>query len=154
MKRQQKHSTINILFAIFMALFLCACSDDDDDRNVLLENYIVGSWHSYKTVVHANGETNTYKINKTGEFSFSYFEIDFKYDGTAILHGWVQDNMGLSHWGQGNCTYAVIGDEVRIRDSGGNSTSMFFDSKDRTLYTRGVVNNYGSTSTVYIYYRK
>ena len=152
MKRPLNYQGI-ILLLLISAMSFCACNDDDD-KNVVLESYIIGSWHSFKAVVHYNGEAETINISKTGEYSAAYFEFDFKNDGTAIFRGWTQDEHGLSHWGQDNCRYVIRGDEVQVKDSTGEIISMFFSSKDKTLYIRSYSNGNGSQITTYIYFKK
>ncbi len=152
MKKKLNYHVATILLVVFAAMSLCACSDDDED--VVLESYIIGNWHTYKAVVHSYGETETLIVNKDGEWSSSYFEFDFKNDGTAIFRSWVQDEYGLSHWVQSNCAFGVRGDEVRVKDSGGNIISLFFDSKEKSLYIRISNHDYGTEITTYLYFRK
>ena len=152
MKRLLNYQGI-ILLLLISAMSFCACNDDDD-KNVVLESYIIGSWHSFKAVIHYNGETETVNISKTGEYSAAYFEFDFKNDGTANVRLWSQDEHGMSHWVHGNARYIVRDDEVLIQDSTNGILSMNFNSKDKTLYIRNSSNSNETYITTYIYFKK
>jgi hypothetical protein len=152
MKKILNFHVATLLLVIFAAMSFSSCSDDDED--VVLESYIIGNWHSYKAVSYNQGESKTLNISKDGDWSSMYFEFDFENDGTAIFRSWVQDEYGLSHWIQSKCSFAVRGDEVRVKDSEGGIISLFFDSGEKSLYIRTSNNNYGTEITTYLYFRK
>lgn len=156
MNRSKDFWKVLLLLVIACTTFI-ACGgdgDDDDFSQDNLKSYIIGSWHSYKGVATANGESVTVDITKNGDFSAAYFEIDFQNNGTAVFKAWTQDPNGLSRWSQENCKYQVQNYEVLLRDSSGETLSLSFDSKEKALYCRMVSQIDGTQMTIFVYLRK
>ena len=146
-----------MLLMVIACTTFTACGDDDDDEFTQedLSSYVIGKWRSYKGIVTANGQTETVSITKTNEYSPAYYEIEFKNDGTAIFSAWVEDDNGLSSWMQENVKYQVVNNDIWLKDSTGEIASLSYDSKEKALYLRVVLDDdYGTQTTVYIYMKK
>lgn len=134
--------------------FVSCSSDDDNDNYSTLDSYIIGTWHSFKGTVYAEGQSKTFDIDKTGEFSSAYFEFDFRDSGTVYVRCWKQDTNGLSQWIEEVCSYYAVNDIVNVTDSGGETMSMAFDIKDKSLCIRIVTMINGTQVTTNVFLRK
>jgi hypothetical protein len=142
------------MLALIMMPLMVACSGSDDDVEVSLDTYIIGLWHSYEGNVYYNGESKTASIDKTGQFSQSYIEIQFSNNKKATIWGWVQDEYGLSHWTEETDTYTIKGNTVTLYDENEASVDLLFDRSNKTLMIRGVQMVDGKQATVNIYLKK
>ena len=149
--------TVLFLSALMVTLFsvvLSSCSSDDDDNiPLIVSEYIIGNWHSYKMDVYLDGEKVSANLTKTGQYSQGYIEVEFKEGGQAIGRSWQQDKNGLSQWVEQSTSYSVNGTTVTLYWSDGNE-QLFFDEKSKNLYARAVVPIDGETATAYIYLKK
>ena len=123
---------LSLLLVSLMIPFIVSCSSDDDE-NVEINSYIVGTWHSYKVTYNYEGEKITQEVTKTGDFSSAYYEIIFKQDGTMTLFYWRLNNSGASSWEQAPGKYLIKGDIVSIYESFKEVTDFQFDSKSKDL---------------------
>lgn len=149
-----KKMKLNMVFAIMMSMILSigsqSCKSDDDD--VILEDYIVGTWHSYKMVVFLNGEQQTLNISRDGLYSELYIEGVFKADGTCIEYEWEQDENGQAIWTSENGTYAINGNTLLITT--GAIEELSFDRSSKSLCLRGVIETEYGDATIYVYLKK
>ena len=147
----------NKLFLLFSLMIVwcgssfMSCSDDDSP--LFLEDYIIGTWKSYKYVAYMEDETYTINITKTGPASGSYFEVTFNQDGSGTERFWKQDNNGTTRWTEEQLRYTVSGNTVNVYDQEGN-VQFVLDEKTKSLYYRSVVKIYGENTTVFIYMKK
>ena len=142
-----------MLMAMMFPL-VTSCGGDDDDEILSLESYIIGTWHSYKAVVKANGNSQTVSINKTGENSTSYYECDVKSGGKAVFRAWVADANGILKWAEESCTYRIKGDVFTLIDSSGGEVDLVFESSSRNMVLMSSSSYNGTPYTVNIYFTK
>ena len=129
---------LTVLMVAMLSVGTISCGSDGSGNvnNVPLNSYIIGSWHSYRGVVYASGNTYNVDIDKTGEMSAAYFEFVFQEGGKVILRGWLTDSNGLSHWIEEMGTYTINNDIVNVTDADGVTVSMVYDPKESTLCIR------------------
>ena len=130
----KKILSVFLLIGMMMPVWV-SCSSDDEEE-VDLNSYIVGTWHSYKVTYNYEdyeGETITQEVTKTGDFSSAYYEMIFKQDGTMTLFYWRLNNSGTSSWEQAPGKYIIKGDIVSIYESFKEVTDFQFDSKSKDL---------------------
>lgn len=156
--KQLKNLSIFMLVAL-MAAF-ASCSKDDDNKDFDLNSYIVGTWHSYKATVYAQGsqyggQSAEVEISKTGQYSQSYFEFTFQDGGRLRMGAFKKDDNGVMNWYEENGTYHVSGDVVTLTDADGTSLAIVFDTKDKSLCFQGAgINDSGIPYKASIYIRK
>ena len=156
MNKRNFFKLITLILAVVVNLCFVSCSssgDGDGQGDISLDSYIIGSWHSFKGTVYANGQSQSVNITKTGEYSSAYYEIVFQNGGQAIFKGWQSDNNGLTKWMEESCRYTIKNDVVTLIDSNGESLGLLFDYGDRTLCIRAVINR-DTQATVNVYLRK
>lgn len=146
---------LSMMLAVMILPFMAACSSSDDDDPVLLESYIIGTWHTYKASGYGNSQSVEIDITKTGEYSAAYEEVVFEKGNKVTIKSWVLDKNGITHWTETPCTYTVKGDIVTITDPNGESGDLVFDAKEKTLLLKStIVNSYGIQIFMNIYFRK
>ena len=156
--KQLKNLSIFMLVAL-MAAF-ASCSKDDDNADFDLNSYIVGTWHSYKATVYAQGsqyggQSAEVEISKTGQYSQSYFEFTFQDGGHLRMGAFKKDDNGVMNWYEENGTYHVSGDVVTLTDTDGTSLAIVFDTKDKSLCFQGAgINDSGIPYKASIYIKK
>lgn len=146
--KQVRFLSMFMLFALLATMF-AGCSKDDDNSSIDLKSYIIGSWHSYQGTVFItggqnSGESQNVEINKTGQFSQSYFEFTFQDGGRVKMGAFNKDENGVMKWIEENGTYRINGDIVNVTDADGVSVDMVFDKRNGTLCLQGsgiTVNN-------------
>ena len=144
----------SMMLMVMILPFLVACSSDDDDP-VLLESYIIGTWHTYRATGYGNGQSVEIEITKTGEYSAAYEEGTFEKGNKVTIRSWVPDKNGITHWTETPCTYTIKGDIVTIKDPNGESGDLVFDAKEKTLLLKSTtVNSYGIKVYLNIYFKK
>lgn len=148
------YSFLSFIAFIMLGIGLVSCGSDDDDDYNTLDNYIVGTWRSYKGVVFANGESATVEITKTGEYSAAYFEFVFQNDNQVLFRAWTADSNGISHWIEAPCRYTVSNNVVNVIDSSNEVIGLTYEPKDKNLFIRSTLSNEGILFTTYIYLRK
>ena len=139
----------------FISVSFVACGDDDDD--VILSDYIIGKWHSYKFVGYYQQEEIILEVEKNGAYSVSYAEIEFEKNGKGVMYGWKQDQHGLSSWVSETVTYTIKGNNVTISSDNPDedSVTLMFDEKTKELYVRAMVQNESlGPITAYLYLKK
>lgn len=148
-----------MLVALMAAVF-ASCSKDDDNAEVDLNTYIIGSWRSYKGTVYVtggqySGTSQDVEISKTGQLSQSYFEFTFQDGGRVRIGAFVRDENGVMNWEEEDGTYRINGDIVTLTDVDGVSNNTVFDTKGRTLCLQGTgTNENGIPYKVSIYMKK
>lgn len=157
--KQLKILSIFMLVALMAATF-ASCSKDDDNADFDLNSYIVGTWHSYKATVYAQGsqyggQSAEVEISKTGQYSQSYFEFTFQDGGRLRMGAFKKDDNGVMNWYEENGTYHVSGDVVTLTDADGTSLAIVFDTKDKSLCFQGAgINDSGIPYKASIYIKK
>ena len=157
--KQLKNLSIFMLVALMAATF-ASCSKDDDNADFDLNSYIVGTWHSYKATVYAQGsqyggQSAEVEISKTGQYSQSYFEFTFQDGGRLRMGAFKKDDNGVMNWYEENGTYLVSGDVVTLTDADGTSLAIVFDTKDKSLCFQGAgINDSGIPYKASIYIKK
>lgn len=157
--KQLKNLSIFMLVAL-MATTFASCSKDDDNADFDLNSYIVGTWHSYKATVYAQGsqyggQSAEVEISKTGQYSQSYIELTFQDGGRLRMGAFKKDDNGVMNWYEENGTYHVSGDVVTLTDTDGTSLAIVFDTKDKSLCFQGAgINDSGIPYKASIYIRK
>lgn len=147
-------SFLSFIAFVMLIIGLVSCGSDDDDDHNTLDNYIVGTWRSYKGVVFANGESATVEITKTGEYSSAYFEFAFLNGNQVLFRAWMADENGISHWIEAPCRYTVGNNVVNVIDASNEVISMTYEPKDKNLFIRSTSSKEGIQFTTYIYFRK
>lgn len=142
-----KHFAIAITLLSTLFSF-SACSNDDDSES--LEEYVLGTWRTYKCVVYAQGEKYDIEVSKNGQYSNDYFEFKFEKNGNATVGYWDVDENGMSSWLVNNVTY-VIKDDIVELDNGGSVLSLMYDKSEKALYYRYYQSSEGYG---YLYMRK
>lgn len=145
-----------ILFSIvtlFMASLLCVSISSCDSEDVVLDNYLIGNWHTYMGYVYSSGQKVKVNIEKTGQYALSYIEVTFQKGGKGTSRYWEVDEGGQTRWVEDQFSYVINGDVITMTDSQGESLSLVFDS-NKTLSTNFVFSNYGVITTVNIYLKK
>lgn len=148
------------MFVALMAATFVSCSKDDDNANIDLKSYIIGSWHSYKATVYVtggqySGESAEVGISKTGQYSQSYLEFTFQDGGRLRVGAFKKDDNGVMNWYEENGTYHISGDVVTLTDADGTSLAIVFDEKDRNLCIQAAsTNNEGIPVKTSIYLKK
>lgn len=138
-----------IVITLFVALFsFNACSSDDDSGN--LEEYVLGTWYTYKCVVYAQGEKYDIEVSKNGQYSNDYFEFKFDKNGNATVGYWDVDENGMSSWFVNNVTY-VIKDDIVELNNGVSVLTLVYDKSEKALYYRYYQSSDGYA---YLYMRK
>ena len=157
--KQLKNLSIFMLVALMAATF-ASCSKDDDNADFDLNSYIVGTWHSYKATVYAQGsqyggQSAEVEISKTGQYSQSYFEFTFQDGGRLRMGAFKKDDNGILHWEEEQDSYVVKGNVVTITDADGIGQDLMFDQKDNTLCLQASgVSNEGIPVKISIYLKK
>ena len=149
MNKKYLWSLMTLILAAVLSINLSSCSDDP----VVLDNYIIGSWHTYKGVISASGENKTIDISKTGEYSLAYIEVDFQNGGQAVARGWNTNSNGITKWVEEKCTYSIKNDIVSVTDSNGETVSLTFDS-NKTLCYKTMIKVDGIPVTITAYLKK
>lgn len=150
MNKKYFWSLITLFLATVLSINFSSCGDDD---SVVLDNYIIGSWHTYKGVISKYGENKTIDISKTGEYSLAYIEVDFQNGGQAVARGWNTNSNGLTKWIEEKCTYSIKNEIVNVTDSNGETVSLTFDS-NKTLCYKTVITVNGIPVTITAYLKK
>lgn len=126
------------LLIIFMVAMLCvgfvSCNRNDDSVGNL-EEFIIGTWRSYKCVVYAQGERYDVEVSKNGRYSHTYFEFTFKSNGEAICEFWDVDDYGSSFWVKKEVCYTLDDNIVELYNESSPLTLMY-DEDERALYFR------------------
>ena len=153
MKKQILLPFYYLLLSI-VSISLLACSSDDDDTPVKLEDDIIGKWHSYKLVGRrSDGSETTLNMSKTGTASEVYIELSFLKGGKGSGYHWELGENNLSQWKEYPFTYSVGNNTVTLYDD--EVETLNFDEKSQNLYLRGVYTiDYGEKITAYIYFKK
>lgn len=151
MKKKSLMGLMTLVLITLVSVSVASCNSDDE--SVVLEDYVVGSWHSFKCVVTASGKSETFDITKTGENSLLYMEAVAQEGGQIVYRGWEEDSNGLTSWVEERGTYKINNNIVTITNSKGETLSMTFD-KDKTLCYKMYSTIYGKTSLISIYFKK
>ena len=142
---------MTLLLVATLSVSFSSCKNDDEP--VILDDYIIGSWHSFKGVVTASGKSETIDISKTGDYSLAYIEVDFLNGGQAICRGWDMDSNGLVTWVEERCTYSTNNDIVTMTSPEGETVSLVFDN-NKTLCYKTITTIYGSAVMMSVYLKK
>lgn len=150
-----KNFRIVAMMLIVMLTAVCFNSCGDDDVNDVIESndFVLGTWRSYKVVGYVQGEKAELSVSKNGENSAAYIELTFEKNGTVVGYSWKQDENGVSSWTKETGNYTVNNGVVNLT-FGNETSSLMYDKNERALYLRGVSNTEYGAMTIYIYLKK
>lgn len=144
-----------VLFLTLSLPMMVACGGDDEDDIINSpDNYIIGTWHSFKGEAFYRGESSVVAIEKKGAYSSAYMEFKFENGNKCTGWWWAQDEYNLSHWTEGYGTYVIKNNIITITDTGGDTVDLLYDSKDKTLMLRSMTVIDGEYITTNIYFKK
>ena len=142
------------LCLMMITVVFSSCNNDDDivvDGD--LNEIIYGKWHSYKVVGYWKGESVTKNIQKEGEFSQFYIELDFNRNGICTSSGWKMNENNISEWDSEKDEYYITDGFVNIVDKNNNDiVPLGYDNNG--LYLRFTNYLEGSLLTGYLYFKK
>ena len=139
-----------MLVMLASVLSFTSCSNDDNNNGTITTSTLIGKWYSYKATVYAQNKNTTVSINKTGNYSQMYIEMDFKDDSKVIGYSWEVDKNGISKWVSETGHYTINGSAVNVTFDGETASLMYennslcirIDTKDE--------NNNNITGYVYL----
>ena len=184
MKNATRHILL-LLGLVIVSTSLGACDKENGERytdKVRLNEYILGSWHSYRATVYGNGIEKTVDITNNNEYSAAYIEMTFKENGIVSTSVWQANPDGSTKWISGEDAYLINGKAVEIREienkaengwndglsfetPAGSSTftragyddevmTMIFEPSNRTLFLRLTQTVNGINVVMNIYFKK
>lgn len=112
--QNMKKYLLLVIMAVCAVTFSSCGKDDEDITPVVLENYILGTWHSYKMDAYANGQSKVAEVTKNNELSAAYIEMVFHDDKTVDMGCWLPNADGTSKWMVETDVYYIHNNVVQI----------------------------------------